>query len=80
MQHFTTQKTVSFPKRSPSVKALLINDGISLTNIARKLKVSVPTVSKVVSGKASSKRIQEAIAHALDLKREDLWPDVREKS
>lgn len=65
--------------RRPSVKALLIEKGINLVDIARALKVSSPTVSKVVSGKARSKRVQEAIAAALGLNIADLWPAAGEK-
>ena len=79
MQHLSPHKIPSPSGRKLSVKALLINDGIKLTDIAQRLKVSLPTVSKVISGKATSKRIQEAIAEALGAKKEDLWPNSRER-
>ena len=51
MQHLSPHKIPSPSGRKLSVKALLINDGIKLTDIAQRLKVSLPTVSKVISGK-----------------------------
>lgn len=57
------------------VKALMVLNGIKGVDIAKKLKVSPVTVYIVISGKGKSRRIQKAIADALGMSFEDLWPE-----
>ena len=54
-------------------KALLIELGISQVSIARELKVARSVVSRVVSGKATSRRVQEAVCSRLELPFGDVW-------
>jgi lambda repressor-like predicted transcriptional regulator len=48
--------------------------GSSQAQIARELKVSKVTVSYVLAGKTTSRRIAEAIAKATGLSLDTLWP------
>lgn len=57
------------------VKALMVLNGIKGVDIAKKLKVSPVTVYIVISGKGKSRRIQKAIAEALGMSFEELWPE-----
>ncbi len=80
MQNVTHPKAgLPLDQRYRKIKAFLDIEGVKLTDIARELKVSVPTVSKVAGGKARSRRVEEAISQALGLKREDLWPNRKKR-
>ena len=57
------------------IKALLAARGIRISDIARELNVSVPTVSLVISGRDSSRRIKTAVAEKLGFSPEELWPE-----
>ncbi|MDA8082319.1 MAG: helix-turn-helix transcriptional regulator [Nitrospiraceae bacterium] len=57
------------------VKAELVRAGIKHNQLARQLRVSNTMISLVVSGKKKSARIRLAIAKALGMKVEDLWPN-----
>lgn len=48
--------------------------GTSQAQIARELQVSKVTVSYVLAGKTTSRRIAEAIAKATGLSLDTLWP------
>ncbi len=56
-------------------KYLLDKNGITQAEIARKLKIKPSTVCNVVKGTAESARVKQAIAKALDMAIETLWPD-----
>lgn len=56
------------------IKAALILAGVKQSRLADSLGVSRALVSLVVSGKKKSSRVRQAIARALGLKVEDLWP------
>lgn len=62
------------------VKALMVLNGIKGVGIAKKLGVSPTTVYVVLSGKGKSRRIQKAVAEALDMTVEDLWPNGNNKA
>lgn len=56
-----------------SVKAIMVDAGVSGRTIALKLKVSPSAVSQVASKKIKSKRIQQAIADEVGISYEKLW-------
>lgn len=56
-------------------KILMLRKGITQAEIARRLGVSGPTVSLVVSGRMRSRRVEQEIAESLGLPREILWPE-----
>ncbi len=62
------------------IKALMVLNGIKGVDIARKLKVSPVTVYIVVAGRGKSRRIQKAIADALHIPFDDLWPNGGNKA
>lgn len=62
------------------VKSLLVLNGIKQVTIARELSVRPSSVSLIVSGKKTSKRIRKAIARMLKMKIEDLWPANKRKA
>ncbi|WKZ32959.1 MAG: transcriptional regulator [Thermodesulfobacteriota bacterium] len=62
------------------VKALMVLNNIKGVDIAKKLGVSPTTVYVVLSGKGKSRRIQKAVAEALDMTVEDLWPNGNNKA
>jgi transcriptional regulator with XRE-family HTH domain len=55
------------------IKILLIQKDLTMSEIARRERVSRNLVSCVIRGKAQSLRIQKAIATALDVTFESLW-------
>jgi len=55
------------------IKARLIERGITQAAIAQRLRVSHITVSIVIGGYGTSRRIQEYIADILGIKFKDLW-------
>lgn len=55
------------------VKALMILEGISQTDIANQLGVKRCTVSGAVNGLRKSRHVQRAIATALGVDYEELW-------
>jgi transcriptional regulator with XRE-family HTH domain len=62
------------------VKALLVLHNINMTELAKKIGVSQPLMSAVVTGKrrgikTKGKRIREAVAQELGVNVEELWPD-----
>ena len=60
-----------------SVKAKLVEQGISLTEIANELNLEISTVSAVVSGLRSSRPVAEHIASRLDMPLEKVFPKYR---
>lgn len=62
------------------VRALLVLHNINQTELAKQIGVSQPLMNAVVTGKRrgvkkKGKRIREAVALALGVKVEELWPD-----
>ena len=57
------------------IKALMVLKGVKQVDICRKLHVRAATVSQIVSGKKKSARIRLAIAKALGMQVEELWPN-----
>lgn len=53
----------------------MVLKGITGVDIAKKLGISPDTVYVVVGGYGKSRRIQEAIAKALGMPYEELWPE-----
>lgn len=57
------------------VKSLMVLKGVQQVDICRKLHVTPATVSLIVSGKKTSARVRLAIAKALGMRVEELWPN-----
>lgn len=62
------------------IKALIVLNGISISDIARQAKVSRQWVSMVVNGHKKSRRIRKAIASAVGKSVEELWPNGNNKA
>lgn len=62
------------------IKADLVARGITQTEIAKMLNVSVPIVNQVISGDRKSSRIRKAISMAIGKPVSELWPDNLLKS
>lgn len=56
------------------IQSAIKKTGTSQAEIARQLRVSQVTVSNVVTGTTTSRRIAEAIATATGLPLDTLWP------
>nr|WP_294810195.1 helix-turn-helix domain-containing protein [uncultured Sphingomonas sp.] len=61
-------------KRHAWIKGALALRGATLSSIAREINVAPGTVSIVSRGYRRSRRIEKAIADALDLAPAELWP------
>ena len=59
------------------IRAALLEKGITLRSIAKKLNVSPAHVSQVVHGKYASKRLRKAIAEAIGVPVTSIWPDQK---
>jgi lambda repressor-like predicted transcriptional regulator len=57
------------------VKARVVEAGLNFNQIARRLKVSPSLISHVIHGRRPSPRVRRAIADALRMPVEALWPD-----
>ena len=73
-KHLTTNG-----KNKYYIKALLTLNGVNLAEIARKLDVSIPFVSQIVSGdrkgvKRNGMLVRQAVANAVGKDIEELWP------
>lgn len=62
------------------VKALMVLKGVKQADICHMLHVKPSSVSLVVSGKKTSERIRCAIALALGVRVEELWPNRKQKA
>jgi len=62
------------------IKALIVLNGTSLSEIARSAGVSRQWVSMVVNGHRKSRRVRKAVAEALGISVEDLWPNGNNKA
>ena len=65
---------MSDEKKHARIKGALALRGASLSSIARELGVTPGTVSIVSRGYRRSRRIEKAIADALDTTPAELWP------
>ena len=65
---------------SRQIKALIVLNGTSLTEIARTTGVTRQWVSMVVNGHKKSKRVRKAIAVAVGKSVEELWPNGGNKA
>jgi lambda repressor-like predicted transcriptional regulator len=61
------------------VKSLMVLKGITGVDIARKLGISPNTVYVVMGGYGKSRPIHQAIADALGMKVEQLWPENKNR-
>ncbi|WP_158586851.1 helix-turn-helix domain-containing protein [Aurantiacibacter zhengii] len=57
------------------IKWLLRINGSSLADIARELDICASAVTIVSKGQSRSKRVEEAIAQATNMRPEQLWPE-----
>lgn len=60
--------------RRQKVKIELIKKGIPAAGIARQMGVSRQAIYQTVDGIIKSRRLRKAIAEAIGVKIEDLWP------
>lgn len=58
------------------IKALIVLNRTSVSEIARRAGVTRQWVSLVVNGHKTSRRIRKAVASAVNKRVEDLWPDA----
>jgi lambda repressor-like predicted transcriptional regulator len=56
------------------IKAALERAGVTQVGLAKRLRVKQPTVSCVIRGKATSRRIAQAISRATGKPLSVLWP------
>lgn len=63
--------------RPNKIKAILVEKGVTVTSIAKRLGVSQPTVTLTIQGKTTSARIRAAIAEAIGQPVEKLWPEKK---
>ena len=59
------------------IKAMMIERGIKQKDIAHALGVTPACISIVLNGHQNSKRVKTAIADALLVRVEDLWPEEK---
>lgn len=57
------------------IRAEIIRNNSSTTNIAKKLGIKPQSVSQVISGRRKTKRVQQAIADAINMPASKIWPN-----
>lgn len=62
------------------IRVLLLQKRITQSAIAKSLKISCAVVCLVINGKAESRRVKTAIATALSLNVNDIWPTATPKT
>lgn len=62
-------------RRRRKIRALLVEEGITLTSIARSMGLTPATVGDVVTGGRQSRRVKRAVAKALRMSPKELWPE-----
>lgn len=62
-------------RRHEAIKGALWLRQTSLSDIARELRVQASTVTSVSQGRSQSTRVQEALAYAIGMEPEVLWPE-----
>lgn len=65
---------MSVPMHPEDIKAAIRKNGSSQAEIARSLRVSATTVSLVIHGRSTSKRVARKIASIAGLPPSQLWP------
>lgn len=63
-----------------NIKIELLRIGVTQSEIANRLKVSVGSVNDVISGRRITPRIRTAIANAIGKPVEKIWPPTQEKA
>lgn len=58
---------------SRKIKALMVLKGVKAVDIARQLHLSPVTVNVVLNGYGKSRKVQKAIADALQVEFDELW-------
>jgi len=58
------------------LKVLLLEAGVTQSEIARKIKVTPQTVNHVVNGRFASHRVRTAIAEAVGKDLKVIWPTI----
>lgn len=71
---FAMANKLGFTNKKNFIKARLIERGIKLVDIARELGIAPPTVTQVISGIKTSRRIQKTIAQKIGMNVDELWP------
>jgi lambda repressor-like predicted transcriptional regulator len=61
------------------ILAALIIKGVTAAQIARKLSIERQTVTQTISGRNKSPRTRRAIAEAIGVDVEELWPGTKER-
>ena len=61
------------------IRTALLEQGVSLRSIARRLGVSPSAVSLIVNKKMVSKRIMEAVANAIGSDLETVFPEYHQR-
>ena len=56
------------------IKILLLQKGVSQAEIARQVRVTQATVSRVIAGKRRTPAVRKAVACVCGVRVEDLWP------
>jgi lambda repressor-like predicted transcriptional regulator len=64
---------------STKIKIELLKKGITGAAIARSLDITRSYVSHVIAGRFKSKKVRRAIADALGMRVEQLWPENTNK-
>ncbi|MGO9018739.1 MAG: helix-turn-helix domain-containing protein [Syntrophobacteraceae bacterium] len=62
------------------VKKILIDEGLSIADLARKTGFTRGHLSGVINGRYKSKRAQKVIALALRKEFSELWPSEQEEA
>ena len=60
-----------------NIKAALVLAGVTQSEIARSLEVTVSSVNDVISGRRDNPRIRSAIASAIGKPVSEIWPDAK---
>jgi lambda repressor-like predicted transcriptional regulator len=76
--------TIEIPRRPPvklrKIRALLYEKGISQKEVARITGRRPSTVRVVLSGRGTSRPIQETVAELLNIPYEELWPNSKQRA
>ena len=63
-----------------TIKQTLAKKDIRLSDISRDLGIKLPSVSQVIHGRRPSRRVSQAIADAIGLPLEEVFPKYRKES
>jgi transcriptional regulator len=61
--------------RKKLIRILLMEKGVTQTEIAKKLGCNRQWVNHIVVGRQRNERVEKAIAKIIGMKREELWDD-----